>query len=229
METLKKHKKEIIISMLTGIFLFYVQPVLNFLGDIFVNTFILLSDKFSNDYYISIAKNNPNTFADSSNFLLIIIISIILFYLIEILVNKKNELKKRIEKTLSDIARTKGRFNEPESVEQKSKEEILKELAKLEDDSIQIRDSIYKRDNNLLSLYILSFFLMILLFTTYAINKSVENSNVEFRNNLIKIAPYTDEEQINIFKAKRVSIKNKCDYDSLNKYIQEIKDKNKIE
>lgn len=229
METLKKHKKEIIISLLTGIFLFYVQPVLNFLGDLFVRTFILISDKFSNDYYTSIAKNDPNTFADWSNFLLIIIISIILFYSISYIGSRKKELKKNIERTLKDIARTKNRLAKKETEEEKSKEEILKELESLEDNSKQIHESLLKRDNKLLSLYILSFFLMVLLFTNYAITKSVTSANVEFRNDVIKIAPYINENEIKILEAKWTSMKNSIDYDLIKKNIQDLKNKNKIE
>jgi predicted PurR-regulated permease PerM len=229
METLRKHKKEIIISLVTGIFLFYVQPVLNFLGEIFVRTFILLSDTFSNDYYTSVAKNDPNTFADWSNFLLIIIISIILFYSISYIGSRRKDLKKRIEKTLKDIASSKERLTKNETEEEKSKDEILKELATFEDDATQIQESLSKRDNKLLTLYILSFFLMVLLFTNYALTKAISSENVEFRNDLIKIAPCSNDTEIKLIEAKWVSMKNKVDYRKIKDTIEDIKKKNKIE
>src|SRR6266498_2218750 len=128
MNTLKKHRKEIIISLITGVFLFYVQPLLNILGSAFVRTFVLVSDKFSNVYYTSIALNDSNASSDLSNFLLTIIITFILFYMIFHLREKEKDLVKKISKILDQIPELKGRLNEPESEKGRSKEALLKEL-----------------------------------------------------------------------------------------------------
>lgn len=229
METLRKHKKEIIISLVTGILLFYVQPALNFLSELFVWTFILISDTFSSNYYTSVAKNNPNTFAEWSNILLIIIISIISFSSISYIGSRKSELKKRIAKTLEDIARSKERLANKETEKEKSKEDILKELAILEDDANQIQESLLKRDNDLLILYVMSFFLMASLFTSYALTKAISSENVEFRNDLIKIAPCSSDPEIKLIQAKWVSMKNKADYRIIKDRIADIKKKNNIE
>jgi hypothetical protein len=230
METIKKHKKEIIISLITGIFLFYVQPALNFLGDLFIKTYIVLSDTFSNDYYSSIAKNDPNTFADFSNFLLIIILSIILLYSIFYVDGKKRELKKRIERTLDDIVRAKKSVSDPaKNEEEKSREKFLEEIEALETNATQIRDNLFRRDNKLLSLYIMSFFFMALLFTNYAMKKSIFNANLEFRNEIIKIKPFISDEQLKTIEAKWVSMKNKTDNDQIIKLMKDIKLKNAIE
>jgi hypothetical protein len=229
METLKKHKKEIIISLITGVFLFYVQPILSFLGDVFVRTFIWVSDKFSNDYYSKIARNDSNAFSDSNNLLLIFLIIGMVFYSIIYIRNKKNELKKRIEKTLRDIINNKSNLQNEEIKEKKSKEDILKELGVLEEEATQIRESLFRRDNRLLSIYILSFFMVIVLFTNYAITKAVDGENVDFRNTLIRIAPFVDESEINKIKADWVKMKNKTDYSVIIKKIEGIKRINKLE
>lgn len=229
METLRKHKKEIIISLVTSIILFCLEPLLNFLGKIFVRTIILISDTFSNYYYTLVAQNDPNTFAAWNNFLLIAIILIILFGYISYIVGRKRELKERIERMQKKIAISKEFLKKEETADEKSKVNILSEIAAFENDANQIQESLSKLDNKFLTLYIMSFFLMALLFTNYALIEAISSENVEFRNDIIKIAPYSSHLEIKLIQAKWVSMKNKDDYRIIKNRIADIKKKNKIE
>ena len=228
MNIFKRYKKEIVISLLTGIFLFYIQPILNFLGDNFVRFFIFVSDKFSNNYYTSVANDDSNTFADSTNFLFVFLIGVGLFYLIFENVKMKAELKIKVEKVLKTISETKNKLQRV-SKEEKSKEEILKDLETLEESATNIKGSLFRKDKLLISSYILGFFALILLFTSYAFTKSVYNEDLNFRNNIIKIAPFVNDGEIKQIKANWASMKKKSDYEVIITRIKELKKTNKID
>jgi hypothetical protein len=62
MKYIKKHLSTIIISLVIGVFLFYVQPILDFAGKKVVDFFVFTSDSFSNMYYEDVAMNDPHAF-----------------------------------------------------------------------------------------------------------------------------------------------------------------------
>ena len=93
---IKKHKTEIIISTLIGILLFYIQPLLAYLGSKFINFLLFISNKFSIDYYQRLAENDVNSFDELSNFLLIAIFSLISVGTYLFILNKKRELKEAV-------------------------------------------------------------------------------------------------------------------------------------
>lgn len=59
-QTIKENKITIIISLIIGILIFYLQPLLTFVGTQIVNLFVTVSTKFSNYFYQLIAQNDPN-------------------------------------------------------------------------------------------------------------------------------------------------------------------------
>ena len=78
----KKHKKEILISLGTGIALFYVEPVLNFLSNKVVSVAILVSKEYSNNFYTALAKKDLGEFDEYNSTLLsyLFILAIVISY-----------------------------------------------------------------------------------------------------------------------------------------------------
>ena len=71
MKALKENKITIIISLVIGTFLICFQSIIIYLRDLLVSMLIYTSEKFSNYYYSSVAKNAPNMFSEMNNILLI--------------------------------------------------------------------------------------------------------------------------------------------------------------
>jgi hypothetical protein len=211
---LKRYKSNFIINGVIITIVFYpIQFLLDFLGNLFIQNVILISEILSNNYYTQIAKNNPNTFTDWISFFLIIIFLTLLFALISYLEISKNQLKQKFDKKINKQLPL-------------SEEILLEEIKNTEEHLTKIQESLSKKDN---SLYIMSFFLMILLFINYAWMKGVASENVNFRNDIIKISPWADETELKLIKSKWASMKNKNDYVSVTETIQNIKKKNNIE
>ena len=230
MEILKNSKKEIIVSLLVGIFLICIQPLLNWLGDSFVWLYLLISDKFSIEYYTSIARNDPYIDSNINQYLLILIIATILLAYIIYYNNKGKAMKKRIGYELKEIKNTADSFNQSKSKQEKNKEEILIELMDKEETLKFQKERFSKRwKNYILFLIIYSIFFVSVLLANLAIRRSVASENIEFRNNLIKVAPYTSEFELKLIQSKWASMKNKSDYDIIKKNVQDLKNKNKIE
>lgn len=218
MDIISKHKKEIVISLLTGIFLFYVQPILSYVGDALINGVLLISDTFSDMYYKAVAKNDPNAYGEWTNFLQIYFLAFLLFYFVQSIKDKKSDNKRKIESNLRKVGLYREKFNrasETKTQEEKEKEELVKEMDVLEADINAMKERVEKRDTNLIIGYILVVFLVALLFSNYAMTKSVVSENINFRNELIKLEPYADDFELKKLKAKWVDMNNKADYNSV--------------
>jgi len=217
MDMIRKHKKEILISLLTGIFLFYVQPILSYFGDVLINGVLLISDTFSVMYYKAVAKNDPNAYGEWTNFLQIYFLAFLMLYFVQSIRDKKRDYKRKIESNLRRVGLNREklkRASETRTQEEieKEKEELTKEMDVLEADIIALKDRVEKRDTKLMMGYILSAFVVVLLFSNYAMTKSVINENTNFRNELIKLEPFANETELKILRADWVEMKSKTDY-----------------
>jgi predicted PurR-regulated permease PerM len=209
--------------------LFYIQPLLAYLGSKFIDKCILVSDTFSNYYYKSVALNAPNAFSALSYLLLVLFYSICISVTIIYLREERNDLKKKIKRNLKDIASLKAQIKPTETVEEISEEARLIELDKIEAEENEILESVSKKGISLVTMYILSGFVVLFLFYTFAIKLVVSSENVVFRNDLVKIAPYITDNEIKTIQAKWTMMKNKADYEDVTFIVSEIKKNNKIE
>jgi len=91
---------------------------------------------------------------------------------------------------------------------------LAREMDVLEADIISMKERVEKRDTNLMTIYILAVFLVVLLFSNYAMTKAVVNENINFRNELIKLEPYASDFEVKMLKANWVEMKTKADYNS---------------
>lgn len=226
MNTIKKYRREIFISIATGILVLYLKPLLDSFGSVLISTCILVSVTFSNYYYTSVALNDSNAFIDLTYLLLIELSLLIIFYGIVNSINPKKAVEELIQKTLKKNSELKVQILQPELKVEKSREERLKELEAI-DKEIKQADKDMK--SIMRTLYILWFFLGIFLFTSYAFTKTVSSENVVFRNDIFKIAPFTNDIEIKEIQAQWTSMKNKRDYENVTKIVSEIKKNNKIE
>lgn len=227
-----KHKREIIISLITGIFIFYIQPFLEYLGNQFVKTFLLISDKFSNNYYQSISKNNATLFSEWNSFLLNYFFSIICIVFIVYMLDKRKKNQSNVDETIISIRETKGKIEEINSEKKdiavKTKEELLSAIIELEKKANSLRDKVNKRDNKIIFISIITGFLIVLLFSNHAINTSISKQNLIFRNDLIKIAPYTNDSVIIKLKSDWARIENFKNFNAVKMNVETLKKNYKI-
>lgn len=184
-----------------------------------------MSDKFSQMFYSGIAENNTNSFSENNHFIIIYIISIAAIVFIFHLHEKKKELKNKIKTLIEDIENRKKEIN---GTEPKTKEQIMHEIAEVEARSNFLKEKIHKRDNKIVLITILSAFVIILLFTNYATSFAISQTNLKFKNDLIKIAPYIEENKIKLLQSNWARIKNRSDYEKIITEISIIKNKNGI-
>ncbi|MCK5320385.1 hypothetical protein KAJ61_03280 [Candidatus Parcubacteria bacterium] len=105
-----ENKKNVLISLFIGIFLLYIQPIILFLNKQIIDFLLLISVKFSNYYFLSVAKNNldKNTEYRSMILCLFFLCLMVVFYKgIKVLEkkydNKANDIKK--EKKEKEVKR----------------------------------------------------------------------------------------------------------------------------
>ncbi len=228
MEPLVKYKKEIIISLITGVFLFYIQPALSFFGDLFISSIVSVSDSFSNAYYQAIAINDESQFASWTTYLLTLAIVFALFMFSTRLRDNRRKLEGDIEHWLHTLTQYRERLNKPIEeyvIEEQNikKEDILKDIDDLELKIGASKDKMNLGNKRLLTLYIMVFFMALLLFSNYAFYKAVTKENNTFRNEMIKLAPSVDEIEILKLKASWASMRNKQDYEVVNETIEQLK------
>jgi len=228
MKLLKKHGTTIIISLLIGVLLFYLQTPLKLIGDEFINTLNFISNSFSNLYYESVGLNDPNTYESSNNLLLIFVLTIGLFGAIRYLTHEKNKIKEKLSEIQSSINSIKGEIQPTKQEVEISEAEMFTMLKETEERVNLSTKTISKADNLIIMLSIVSLFMVALLYYNYAVMTSVTTENVNFRNDLIKVAPYTDEKEIKTLQAKWTMIKSKADYESIKGDISKLKRTNKI-
>jgi ABC-type multidrug transport system fused ATPase/permease subunit len=225
MKYIKKHLSTIIISLVIGVFLFYVQPILDFAGKKVVDFFVFTSDSFSNMYYEDVAMNDPHAFDGFNNYLLSIGMVMFFLWVLKDLFEKRKQIERKAESSLNKIKSLK------EQLEQKNKDinedKIQEDLAELEESAEKLKLTISSKGNRFLSLIIPIAFMTILLFSNYALKKSITKENVVFRNKCTILLPIAGEEKVNQLKSDWVQIKCQDDYNKIIKKIEDLENNNK--
>jgi hypothetical protein len=223
MKNLKKYRSTITVSLLVGIFIFYISPILSFIGDQFVEFLLYASDKFSDDYYESLAVNNPYVFAETTNYIASLgSVSFLFWYLIYLKI-KRNDLKEGVAKILADIKSMQDELERKK--EQLTKDERLEKLNRVKISALSQKSRLDKRDNALIGLSITTIFYAVAIFYTFALKTSVTHLNIEFRNQTIILLPHLGQEKINEIKSEWSQMKNSDDYEVINTKITEFENK----
>ncbi len=122
-----------------------------------------------------------------------------------------------------------GEINsEKKDIAVKTKEELLSAIIELEKKANSLRDKVNKRDNKIIFISIITGFLIVLLFSNHAINTSISKQNLIFRNDLIKIAPYTNDSVIIKLKSDWARIENFKNFNAVKMNVETLKKNYKI-
>ncbi|MFV8441298.1 hypothetical protein [Flavobacterium sp. LB2P44] len=239
MEKILEHKKEIMISLGTSVFIFYIQPILEYLGVFFIKVCVQASDKYSKSYYSAIAQNDTATFSEFNGLILIYIFTIICITFIYYFIITKDDLRSKADEILRTIIVQK---EELEAIENKDtdrkeysieelfakKESQLIDLTKIEQRALKLKERLYKGDNYIIFTTILTITLALIIYTSYAKTVSVSKQNLVFKNDLIKISPFVQDSTIKILQSDWARIKNVNDLERIKVKVDSIKQKNNI-
>jgi hypothetical protein len=219
--TIKTYKKEFQISILTGIILIFFESTIKLLGRYIINFLILISDKFSNYYYKSVAEYDIsemiylNTLFSTFNFI------IVLSALAGLLIFMNTQLKNKIKNKLKNI--DKNISNEENNILHNEIKNESERLIKIKDKYSKILDSTSNKKHKFLFYYI--FIMSLVFFSTIAFSLTVNIENVTFKKDLIKISPHLSDYELKVIEANWITMNNSEDYNEIKKRISEIKTK----
>jgi len=219
---IKYNRKQIIISFVAGLILLIIKPLLSWIGGLLINTMLNVSNSFSDYFYVSISKQNPNLIDTQILILLVYGIGVFLLYLNFVARDKKNNLKVQSEEQIDSLEQLKKKIEGNDSQVKKSKDEILADITD-SINSINEYKSKVKIGKTLWALHFTSILLFLILFLSHLFYTQVNEENTSFQRDL-KIVRYNSKSDSLIYKfeAKWVQMKNKEDYDRISNSIQEI-------
>lgn len=200
-QTIKENKTTIIITLAVSILLYYLQPLLNFIGTQLVNLFVAVSNKFSIYYFSLIAQNNPNLLSDySASIIALLYWLLVINILMEpyISIQESERKLQTIERKLKD-----------------TESELPKEETTPELEIVQLKKKIRRRKTINNSVIAISFLVFLGLIIQQAIYSQVNFKNVSFQNRLIVLSVHLSEDKIKQLKAKWVQMKSFDDYKQL--------------
>lgn len=222
MKYIKKHKAAIVISLVIGVLLFYLQPFLIWLGELIVDFFVMSSDNFSQMYYETMAKNDTSSFISLNNYFLTLAFATASIIGILYIKRKKIDVLQRVKNQLSDIDRLKSKLDEDETNNEMTDEDIRSELADVEQSVIESQKKLEKRDFGFTIISIITPALVVLLLANYVMMRSVAQHNVGFRNQMDIILPYVGQDDVNQFRSEWCRMKNSRDFNKIQKEIKTV-------
>ncbi len=213
-QTIKENKTSIIIALVVGLFLFYSQPLLTFIGTQIVNLFVAVSIKFSNYYYSLVAQNDPNLI---SNYIASIIVLLYWFVVSSFFAELYIALQD-YERELQNIeGKLKG-----------IKDDLSKGETTPELEITQLQKKIQKRKRGMKMVIAISFLLFLYFCFKQGMYSVVNAKNVSFQNKLIVLSVHLSEDEIKQLKAKWVLMKSSDDYKQIIRAISDYETKYKI-
>lgn len=98
-----------------------------------------------------------------------------------------------IDNIFKEINRLEERITRKERENLLTEEEILINITTLKEENVKNHERISKYNKLFIMFNILSYIFILLLFYNHAINMAIASENLKFRNDIIKIAPWTCE------------------------------------
>ncbi len=201
---IKENKKSIAISITVGVFLFYMRPVLDFIGLKTINFLSFISESFSSYFYNRIAENNIYLFQERNNYFLITAI----FLAIYVYFSKNiRTIKITIKELENEIAKDSEEGIQSNNVLTQST--TMSEFAK---EKLPTLNKILNKTRLFYFALMLYATWFILLHSFYGI---LARENIDFNRKITIIRPYVGEETTKLFEASWVMMENKADYDSI--------------
>jgi hypothetical protein len=198
MRFIKENKKAIIISLIVGIIVFCLQPIVIFVGTQLVNLFVSINNKFSNYFYRLIARNDPNLISDY-----VAAVTTILFYLV--VLYSLNTIWDTVSDQESELTKLERLIKGSEDGSKKVEIDIESEIPKL-----RKRMNILKVTAKVT--IIISLFFYLYLAIQQGIYSQVNVKNVSFQNKLTVLSVHLSDNEIKQLRAKWVQMKSADDY-----------------
>ncbi|MDO9339163.1 MAG: hypothetical protein Q7T72_01385 [Bacteroidales bacterium] len=206
---IKENGKNIFISLIVGILLFYAQPLLNLFGDKIVNSLIDISSSFSNYYYSNVSQYNGNSLDWINNYLLILFLTFGLILGIQYFSDTLEEMIKKIEKTLKEITN-----EQLPAKEAKNEKEDYKDIL----NEIKVRIEKYKKNRKkmILTLILLSSLLLMFFYGNLFLTTSINNKNRIFDRQITILTPIVEKHKLDLLRAEWAQMTNIDDYNKIN-------------
>jgi len=206
-QTIRENRSSITISFIIAIIIFYLQPILDYIGTGIVKIILGISSKFSRYIYQLAAQNDPNLISDY-------VTSLIFFLFVWIVMGEFIEIWQGMRKLEEKTAEFKGKLSGAHAGANEKELTIEEELTKIE---TSMRKDKFKL--KLISSVGVIVFLSIL--SKQGINSAVNSMNVSFQNELTVLSVHLSDTDIKKLRANWVQMKSADDY---RKIISEIAD-----
>ncbi|BFP40021.1 hypothetical protein FGF1_08660 [Flavobacteriaceae bacterium GF1] len=213
MKFISTNKKEIVIGIIAGLIVFFLSPLLNFVGQKLLELFLKLNDAFSEAYYTDIARNNESRFSDGNNLILIFFMVMLCLAIFFLLLEMLDRRKKLIEDAMETL----------DGPKRPTEEELNARKTRLRK-AVERYHSTKKRYRIFSwGMGIILILLSISMISSHFVIQSVAKENLEFQNDLNKIHPYITDENLLLLKSNWANIKNENDFDKVKKQVDSIK------
>jgi hypothetical protein len=224
-----KHKREILISLVTGLAVVYIIPLINAVGEFLVQLFLSISDKFSDYYYTKVSLNYENEFSEANNMFLIFLFVLAIFSINMKTRNIMLKSRRSINKLAGKVKQAREEREEKNNLTlskeelERKKEDLLNKMVENEDRILALQNETLKKDYFFSFVLIVNALIFIFFFSNFIVKKSVSNENLIFKNDIIKIKPYIIDTITLHLESDWASIQNKEDFDVVKAKVDSIK------
>ena len=197
-QAIKENKKSIIIALIIAITVFYMQPLLTFIGTQIVNLFVSMSNKFSNYFFQLVAENDPNLI---SNYIASLIVLVFWWVGMDVFMKPWEAIKDAEKKVIRFERQIKG-----------SETDLKKEEINIESEIAELKAMLRKRKVRSKFIIILSVLIFFYFSFKHGIYSEVNLENVSFQNRLTVLAAHLSDNETKQLRAKWVQMKSANDY-----------------
>lgn len=215
---IKEHRKDIIIGVICTIITSGLYEFGNWIKDVAPTAGNSLWKFLSNSFFVSVAKTTETSLI---SFLFSVLIGMAIAYVIHIVTDAFKSVKILIQGSERLIKEM--NFDNNENADNVEKEDCAEKNI---GDSIQKKANIVikegKRTQKILSIVVVVLF--VYFGGIFAFNIFPHAVWTEYQRDLIKIAPYIEQHELDTIKSDWVCMQSKEDYDDIYKRINEIKE-----
>ena len=222
----ENNKKQILISLTIGIFLFYFKPVLSWISDKVILLLLAANNSFAESYYKSLATNNPYNLAVQNNTILIsifIYLCMLIWMHLDTLHSAAKREFFRLIKQVKEIKEDMEHSKKPIT-----KENALAEINRIESELESQKKEYEKPDKFFLIFHTTWILLAIIFLSRLLVEVSVKEENINFSNRILLLETKMEDKEIKILKAEWTQIRSKGDYDIVQKEVEDSLSKYQI-
>ena len=213
---IKRNKEVIIITIIIGILLFFIQPLLTFIGTQIVNLLVAMSTKFANYFFRLTAENDSNGINYNIATMVIALFSGVLISMII------------INQHMVKASESKLKIFEQKKIGGEGDLKKEKEEANIESEIENLKKQV-KKDKVLHKSLIAMVALALVYFWGGQVISSLVNSmNVSFQNSLTVLSVHLSDNEIKQLRAKWVQMQSADDFKQIKNAIADYSKKYNI-